>query len=42
MTNFLLRQGRTPLWHASSNGSTSAMQMLLDAGAEVDAKSNGR
>ena len=42
MTNVLLRRGRTPLWHASSNGSTSVMQMLLDAGAGVDAKSNGR
>ena len=42
VTNYLLRRGRTPLWHASSNGSTSVMQMLLDAGAGVDAKSNGR
>lgn len=42
VTNFLLRRGRTPLWHASSNGSTSVMQMLLDAGAGVDTKSNGR
>ena len=41
VTNYL-RRGRTPLWHASSNGSTSVMQMLLDAGAGVDAKSNGR
>ena len=41
MTNYL-RRGRTPLWHASWNGSTSVMQMLLDAGAGVDAKSNGR
>ena len=42
VTNHLLRRGRTPLWHASWNGSTSVMQMLLDAGAGVDAKSNGR